>query len=375
MKPPAKTPVEDCLALDVLVLSRAGLLEPGKSARLQLQKGGRDTGSLRVAMWGDGLYLEYEVLSAAGTRTGVNYVVPVVRTPAINQGERVWFSCPGCHQPVGRLYLPPGKKTFLCRTCNDLTYASRQKRANIWQKVREELPILKEDLLNPRLSLARRLKAAEGIEELRSRVESAAAQTMNLLPPALRSVLVEARTRGARPIPHPATPAAPEAKRARGRPKVKRDYQRREPFHEGQRRTPTEAFCVKCRRYCEPEECTLVTFKNGRPALQGRCPSCGSNVARIVTTSEAAAVYQPKAAGSRERMNGLEGGPMATCAQMRKGDIYACPDCDVELQVIKECADEGKCAADQCKLTCCDKEMELRSDALQQSSWADEAGG
>ena len=66
---------------------------------------------------------------------------------------------------------------------------------------------------------------------------------------------------------------------------------------------------------------------------------------------------------------------MATCAQMKKDEIYACPDCGVELQVIKECADEGKCAADQCKLTCCDSEMELRSDAPQQSSWADEAGG
>jgi hypothetical protein len=66
---------------------------------------------------------------------------------------------------------------------------------------------------------------------------------------------------------------------------------------------------------------------------------------------------------------------MATCAQMKKGEIYACPDCGVELQVIKECADEGKCAAHQCKLTCCESEMELRSDEREESSWADEAGG
>ena len=43
--------------------------------------------------------------------------------------------------------------------------------------------------------------------------------------------------------------------------------------------------------------------------------------------------------------------------------------------MIKQCADEDKCAADQCKLTCCDGEMELRSGEPQQSSWADEAGG
>ncbi len=55
---------------------------------------------------------------------------------------------------------------------------------------------------------------------------------------------------------------------------------------------------------------------------------------------------------------------MATCAQMKKGEIYACPDCGVELQVIKECADEGKCAVHQCTLTCCDRPLELIGDAV-----------
>ena len=35
---------------------------------------------------------------------------------------------------------------------------------------------------------------------------------------------------------------------------------------------------------------------------------------------------------------------MASCAQMKKGEIYACPGCGVELQVVKKCADEVKCA-------------------------------
>jgi hypothetical protein len=66
---------------------------------------------------------------------------------------------------------------------------------------------------------------------------------------------------------------------------------------------------------------------------------------------------------------------MGTCAQMKKGEIYVCTDCGVELQVIKACADEGKCAVDGCKLTCCDQEMELKSDGSQDPNWADEAGG
>ena len=66
---------------------------------------------------------------------------------------------------------------------------------------------------------------------------------------------------------------------------------------------------------------------------------------------------------------------MVSCAQMKKGEIYTCPDCALELQVVKEHAGKGTCAADPCKLMCCDREMELKRDSPQQSSWADEAGG
>ena len=289
MRPRAKITVEECLSLDVRSLARAGYLEPGtKSGMLRFRRGDREIGSLGVAMRKGGLQLEYDVLSSEGVRTRLRSVVAVVHTPAINQGERVWFSCPRCHKLAGKLYLPPGKSTFLCRTCHNLTYASRQKRANIWQTVRAELPKLEEDLRNPRLGLERRLKAAKRIEELRAQTEGAFTQTMGLLPPALGLALMGAWTQGAEEVPRQAS-AAP-AKLPRGRPKEKRPYQRRKPFHLGQRRTATEAFCVKCRDYREPTDWALVTFRNGRPALQGLCPSCGSKVARIITASEAAAL-------------------------------------------------------------------------------------
>jgi hypothetical protein len=132
MKPRAKTTVEECLALDVRALARAGYLEPGtKSGMLRLRRGGQDIGSLGLAMCEDGLRLEYDVLSSEGAGTRLSYVVAMVRTPVMNKGERVWFSCPRCHKRAGKLYLPPGKNAFLCRTSHDLTYASRQKRANI----------------------------------------------------------------------------------------------------------------------------------------------------------------------------------------------------------------------------------------------------
>ena len=121
-------------------------------------------------------------------------------------------------------------------------------------------------------------------------MEGAALQTRQLVHPALDSVLVGMGllTQGPVEVPRPGAFAPPE-KLPRGRPKEKRPYERRQPFHLSERRTATQAFCVKCRDYREPADWTLVTFKNGAPALQGLCPSCGSKVARIITTDEAAA--------------------------------------------------------------------------------------
>ena len=42
-----------------------------------------------------------------------------------------------------------------------------------------------------------------------------------------------------------------------------------------------EAYCFKCRAKREIRNPTGVTLKNGRPATQGTCPTCGTKVFRI----------------------------------------------------------------------------------------------
>lgn len=42
-----------------------------------------------------------------------------------------------------------------------------------------------------------------------------------------------------------------------------------------------EAYCVKCRTKREIKNQQETTLKNGRPALKGTCPECGTNVFRI----------------------------------------------------------------------------------------------
>ncbi len=41
------------------------------------------------------------------------------------------------------------------------------------------------------------------------------------------------------------------------------------------------AYCVKERKTVEMKDPHEVTLKNGRKAMQGKCPDCGTTVTRI----------------------------------------------------------------------------------------------
>ena len=42
-----------------------------------------------------------------------------------------------------------------------------------------------------------------------------------------------------------------------------------------------DAYCVKCRDKREISNPQAITMKNGKPATQGVCPTCGTKVFRI----------------------------------------------------------------------------------------------
>ena len=57
---------------------------------------------------------------------------------------------------------------------------------------------------------------------------------------------------------------------------------------------------------------------------------------------------------------------MPTCHEMKKGEIYVCSDCGLEIQVTKECGDPADAPADcgcfkpsapDNTLACCGKEL------------------
>jgi len=43
----------------------------------------------------------------------------------------------------------------------------------------------------------------------------------------------------------------------------------------------TEAYCVKCKAKKEMQDEEEVTMKNGKPAMKGVCPDCGTGMYRI----------------------------------------------------------------------------------------------
>ena len=43
-----------------------------------------------------------------------------------------------------------------------------------------------------------------------------------------------------------------------------------------------EAYCVKCKAKRELKDAKAVKMKNGRPAMKGKCPECGTGLYRIM---------------------------------------------------------------------------------------------
>ena len=42
-----------------------------------------------------------------------------------------------------------------------------------------------------------------------------------------------------------------------------------------------EAYCVKCKEKREVKDPQQITMKNGKPAVKGTCPVCGTSMFKI----------------------------------------------------------------------------------------------
>jgi len=49
--------------------------------------------------------------------------------------------------------------------------------------------------------------------------------------------------------------------------------------------TEVEGYCVKCKEKRMMSEAEEVKMKNGRPAMKGKCPECGTGMYKIMPSS------------------------------------------------------------------------------------------
>ena len=55
---------------------------------------------------------------------------------------------------------------------------------------------------------------------------------------------------------------------------------------------------------------------------------------------------------------------MSQCHDMKRGQVYVCGTCGLELQVTKECSSCGtpadECVHETCRFVCCDEPLQLK---------------
>ena len=270
----AKKTVESSLALDVLEFIGNDYLRPGCQGLKHWQEGEGRIGSIRWQMTTeDTLELTYELPARQGGQyVHRSYPVKLTRTPTRFGGQHIWFLCPACSKRVRKLYLPGSATYFLCRSCHDLSYRSRQIRRSPGEKALLHAEQLVQELKDPKTKSRRARTLYRETEEL-----LATAKTTDFFASLRRPLAKLQGQQEQAPTPAP--------KRSRGRPKLKRPYVRRRPFTTGERTNDRETLCLRCRAFREMADPQTVTLPNGRPAIKGTCPICGAGMCEILKGS------------------------------------------------------------------------------------------
>ena len=141
-----KTLVERCLPLDVNKLKHALYEGPGCSGTVHWSTGARVEYKVVNSTDGPALQLNYSV-----DGTDYSYLVRTATTRCHFGGRRFWLRCPArsCGRRVGKLYLPPHGRYYLCRHCHQLSYRSRQEHRKydpLWRLLGAESNLTKKQM-------------------------------------------------------------------------------------------------------------------------------------------------------------------------------------------------------------------------------------
>ena len=111
----------ECPSLDIRHLEKKGALVPGRVGNLDIQWGSKHL-FLRFEAFPHILRLKHMDVGDRGEFTEALDIIELDHTPQRLGGKRAWFKCPNCGERCGILYQ---KKSFACRKCHGLAYASQ----------------------------------------------------------------------------------------------------------------------------------------------------------------------------------------------------------------------------------------------------------
>jgi hypothetical protein len=116
--------VEDCDYLDISIISKYGFwFDPVFTEITTLD--GKEYLSI--------YYNKYLL----GPRLNLIKHIEIEKTSPYFGGERLWLKCLGCGEKKRKVYRPPSKILFKCRTCYDLMYESQE--SNVYDGIRKKL--------------------------------------------------------------------------------------------------------------------------------------------------------------------------------------------------------------------------------------------
>jgi hypothetical protein len=119
--------VDSCWTLDITQLSETGCLRSGCISTCQWIDG-NDVFSIKLHAQAERLHLRYKMRVGGGGWENVAQVISIIRLPCRFGGRRAYFICPGprdgtdCGRRITKLQF---SHRFLCRHCNQLSYASQ----------------------------------------------------------------------------------------------------------------------------------------------------------------------------------------------------------------------------------------------------------
>jgi hypothetical protein len=138
----SKATCESFTRIELPVLRRRGMLQPGYYGSLSWNMGGESCGNIRFRMHKSGMELIYKYQEhGAGEWQHVNEHVPFLYTAQHIPGIRRWFGCLSCGRRCTVLY---GGTHYRCRKCWNLAYQSQheapyQRALSKAQKFRQRL--------------------------------------------------------------------------------------------------------------------------------------------------------------------------------------------------------------------------------------------